>query len=136
MPEQSAESQRQPERGAVPPPPPVTGPAHVLAAARYSLGGLERLWRETAFRHQVLAAALVLPVYVAAGARALELVLFVLLFLIGAAFEAINTAIEELTDRISPERSQTAKHAKDLGSLAVACVLIAHGILLVYVLLT
>ncbi len=121
--------------GAVPPAP-VSGPAHVLAAARYSIDGAARLWQETAFRHQVLAAALLLPVYIGAGARPFEIIAFLLLCLVGFAFEAINTAIEELTDRISPERSSTAKHAKDLGSLAVAFVLVAHGILLAYVLIT
>ncbi|WP_424540689.1 diacylglycerol kinase [Sinorhizobium medicae] len=30
--------------------------------------------------------------------------------------EAVNTAIEEIIDRISPEVSDTGKHAKDLGS--------------------
>ncbi|MEZ5684757.1 MAG: diacylglycerol kinase [Paracoccaceae bacterium] len=117
------------------PDPPPGGPAHVLAAARYSLGGLARVWQETAFRHQLLAAALLLPVYVAAHARPFEIVLFVLLALIGFAFEAINTAIEELVDRVSPERSEMAKNAKDLGSLAVAFVLIAHGVLLAFVLI-
>ncbi|MEZ5686647.1 MAG: diacylglycerol kinase [Paracoccaceae bacterium] len=118
------------------PAPPPGGPAHVLAAAGYSASGLARLWKETAFRHQVLAAALLLPVYVAAHARPLEIVLFVLLALIGFAFEAINTAIEEVVDRVSPERSDMAKNAKDLGSLSVAFILLAHGTLMAYVLIT
>lgn len=116
------------------PDPPPEGPAHVLAAARYSLGGLARLWRETAFRHQVLAAALLLPLYLVL-AEPFEIVVFILLALVGFAFEAVNTAIEELVDRVSPERSEMARHAKDLGSLGVALVLLAHGVLLGWVVL-
>ncbi len=42
------------------------------------------------------------------------------------AVEALNTAIEVLTDHISPEWSRTAKDAKDLGSLAVGLMLVAN----------
>lgn len=111
----------------------VTGFPHIIAAARYSLDGLERLWRETAFRLQVLAVGLLLPVYVAAHAAPFEIVLFVMLAFLTFAFEAMNTAIEELTDRVSPEWSETAKSAKDLGSLAVALSMMAHLMLLIWV---
>ena len=46
-----------------------------------------------------------------------------ILFLLMMAFEAINTAIEEIVDRVSPEISQMGKHAKDLGSFAVFCLI-------------
>ena len=42
--------------------------------------------------------------------------------------EALNTAIEVLTDRLSPEWSQMAKDAKDLGSLAVGLMLLVAGV--------
>ena len=45
------------------------------------------------------------------------------------AVEALNTALEELVDHLSPGWSEFAKHAKDLGSLAVACTI---GALLIY----
>ncbi|WP_050574904.1 diacylglycerol kinase [Sinorhizobium medicae] len=38
------------------------------------------------------------------------------LLLLLIAMEAVNTAFEEIIDRISPEVSDTGKHAKDLGS--------------------
>jgi diacylglycerol kinase (ATP) len=47
--------------------------------------------------------------------------------------EALNTAIEELVDRVSPEVSRTGKHAKDLGSFAVFCTLAAAGLYIAYV---
>jgi diacylglycerol kinase (ATP) len=42
--------------------------------------------------------------------------------------EALNTAIEEVVDKISPERSAFGKAAKDLGSTAVFFALSAGGI--------
>ena len=40
----------------------------------------------------------------------------ILLFLI---FEILNSAIEAIVDRASPERHELAKRAKDMGSAAV-----------------
>lgn len=119
---------------AVPPRPPrVTGPAHLLAATRYSAAGLRRLWRETAFRHELGAAAVAGPAYLWLGAGAAEMALFGGLFCLLVAVEALNTAIEEIVDRLSPEVSEMARHAKDLGSLAVMAVLVAQGGLAVWV---
>ncbi|MNY78719.1 Prokaryotic diacylglycerol kinase [compost metagenome] len=47
--------------------------------------------------------------------------------------EAVNTAIEELVDRISPEISTVGRNAKDLGSFAVFCLLVANGLYAGYV---
>ena len=43
------------------------------------------------------------------------------------AIEAINTALEILVDRVSPEWSLMAKEAKDLGSLAVGLMLLVSA---------
>lgn len=56
------------------------------------------------------------------------------LFLLLITMEAVNTAIEEIIDRISPEVSDTGKYAKDLGSLAVFCLILANSLLLLYAL--
>jgi diacylglycerol kinase (ATP) len=115
-------------------PPKQAGLAHFWSAAGYSAGGLIRLAKEAAFRHEVLAGAGLLVAYgvmnVAAAIRLSAAVLFLLLI----AMEAVNTAIEEIIDRISPEVSATGKHAKDLGSLAVFCLILANSMLLVFAL--
>jgi diacylglycerol kinase (ATP) len=49
------------------------------------------------------------------------------------AAEALNTAIERIVDHLTQDWAQFAKEAKDLGSLAVMCVLICHVMLLVHV---
>ena len=115
-------------------PPRKHGLAHLFAAARYSAGGLRRLSRESAFRHEVLAFAVLLVAYLAVGVGGAVILAFVILFCLLVAVEALNTAIEALVDRVSPEWSEAARDAKDLGSLAVMCLLVAHGALLVWVL--
>jgi diacylglycerol kinase (ATP) len=112
----------------------VTGPKHVIAALLYSLGGIRRLWAETAFRHEVLLAALVLGGLFALGASAQTLVIAAILALVLIAVEALNTAIEILVDNASPEWSEFARDAKDLGSLAVFCLLLANGLYLIFAL--
>jgi diacylglycerol kinase (ATP) len=109
-------------------PPRKTGPAHLFAAARYSAGGARRLWREAAFRHEVLALVLMSGVFLWAGATLPEFVGLLVLALLVVAVEALNTAIEELVDAVSPEWSEFARNAKDLGSFAVMCLLVATGL--------
>ncbi|MCL6708149.1 diacylglycerol kinase [Pseudomonas sp. R2.Fl] len=111
-----------------------TGVAHFFAAARYSMQGFERLIAESAFRHELIGFIIGLVLFAIVGASALEFLGFVILVAVLFAVEAINTAIEELVDRISPEISTVGKHAKDLGSFAVFCLLIANGAYMIVVL--
>lgn len=110
----------------------LTGISHFFAAASYSLGGFKRLIKEAAFRQELLFAAVALILLLAVGATLFELMIAVVLFLIVFAIEALNTAIEEVIDRISPEISSVGKHAKDLGSFAVLCMLTACGIFMLF----
>ncbi|WP_112941678.1 MULTISPECIES: diacylglycerol kinase [unclassified Rhizobium] len=110
----------------------LTGISHFFAAASYSLGGFKRLIKEAAFRQELLFAAVALILLLAVGATLFELMVAVVLFLIVFAIEALNTAIEEVIDRISPEISSVGKHAKDLGSFAVLCMLTACGIFMLF----
>ena len=114
----------------------IHGVAHIFAAASYSWAGAKRLWDETAFRHETLAAFLILVIFTLIRADKSFVILAILLILITFAIEALNTAIEEIADMVSPEWSLPAKHAKDLGSLAVLCMLCANGIFTTFVILT
>ncbi len=109
-------------------PPRKTGIAHFLAAAGYSAGGARRLWRESAFRQEVAALTGLVALFLVVGASSGELLGLFLLGLMVLAIEALNTALEEVVDHISPGWSEFAKHAKDLGSFAVMCVLVATGL--------
>src|SRR5690606_23811400 len=100
-----------------------TGIAHIFAAARYSLGGVRRLWGETALRHEILAFALAMGLFLIAGVPLWGYIGAAILFLVTVSIEALNTAVEEITDHASPAYSDMARHAKDLGSFAVFCLL-------------
>ena len=105
-----------------------TGFAHLLAASRYSAGGFLCLFGEAAFRHELVVAALLLGAYLALGVAPLYILISISLILITFAIEALNTAIELIVDRTSPEISEYAKNAKDLGSFATMCLLFANGL--------
>ena len=110
-------------------PPRKSGIAHFFAAAGYSLGGLKRLARESAFRQEVGLIAGLLAVLLVFGASLPEVLGLLAIGLLLIAVEALNTALEVLVDHLSPGWSAFAKDAKDLGSLAVACTI---GALLLY----
>jgi diacylglycerol kinase (ATP) len=110
-----------------------SGIRRVIAATRYSMQGLVRLWKEEAFRHEVVAFAGGLVLFALVGASALDYFVFLILMLVLFSVESLNTAIEELVDRISPEISTVGRHAKDLGSFAVFCLLCANGLFVLYV---
>ena len=109
------------------------GFAHLLAAGGYSLAGFLRALKESAFRHEIVFFLASLALFGWIGASLPEFLGLVIIFLLMFGVEALNTAIEELVDRISPEVSHTAKHAKDLGSFAVFCTLAAAGLYIAYV---
>jgi diacylglycerol kinase (ATP) len=110
-------------------PPRKSGLAHLLAAAGYSLAGLRRLSRESAFRHDCLLIVGLTALCLLAGATVPELLGLLALGLLLFAVEALNTALEVMVDHLSPGWSDWAKDAKDLGSLAVACMV---GVVLIY----
>lgn len=106
--------------------PPRKGLWHMVDAASYSLAGFRRLMAETAARQELAAGLLGAALLFWAQASLVEWLGFVVLFAALLATEALNTAIEVLTNHISPEWSLTAKHAKDLGSLAVGLMILAN----------
>ena len=109
-------------------PPRRTGPLHLVAATVYSLQGLRRLMREVAFRHEVLAAAVLLPGLWALGAPSWALAIQAVLLLVLMALEALNTAIEELVDHLTRAPADFARNAKDLGSVAVMGLILANAL--------
>lgn len=113
----------------------ITGIRHVFAAAGYSLAGVRRLCQEAAFRHIVLVFLLCMGLLVAIGASWAQLSIFLILFLALVAVEALNTAIECIVDHLAPNWQEFARDAKDMGSLATMCMLVANGLYLGSVLL-
>lgn len=105
-----------------------SGLAHLSAAATYSFAGFRRLLLEAAFRQEIGVGLAAFGLFAAVGAPAWSYLVQGVLFLILMAIEALNTAIEVLVDRITPDYAEFARHAKDLGSFAVFCLLAANGV--------
>lgn len=110
----------------------LNGVRHFVAAARYSFYGFCRLLHEAAFRQQLGGLVCGLVLLLAIGAGVEEMLIFAGLMAVLFAFEAVNTAIEELVDHLSPEFSTFGKHAKDLGSLACALLIGVNAAYLAY----
>lgn len=103
------------------------GIAHFFAAAKYSWAGLRFMIGEVPFRHEVSTAIVLIAILFWQNADPFHILLTFILSLVTIAFEAINSTIELMVDRISPEYSEFAKNAKDIGSFAVFTLLIATG---------
>lgn len=110
-----------------PVPRPRGGLLHVLDAASYSLAGGKRLFRETAARLELLGMGIGMGLLWLKGSGMHAYLIFAGLCGLVLLVEALNTALEEIVDHLSPEWSLMAKHAKDLGSFAVAISLVLAG---------
>ncbi|MDT6941139.1 diacylglycerol kinase [Brucella pseudogrignonensis] len=109
------------------------GVAHLFASTTYSLGVARRLLKEEAAKHELAGFMLVSIGFFLAGVSIQKHIVFFLLFLILIALQALNTAIEEIVDVVSPTYSTAARHAKDLGSLAVFCMIVVNVIYVCHV---
>ena len=91
----------------------------------YSMEGISAALRhETAFRQEVLLAVILVPTALLLPANGTGKALMLGSVLLVLIVELINSAIEAVVDRISPERHPLAKRAKDFGSAAVLLSLI------------
>jgi diacylglycerol kinase (ATP) len=96
------------------------GLIRVWRAIRYSLAGLRAaVDHEAAFRQELLAALVLVPLALWLGHDALERVLLVASLLQVLIVEIVNSAVEAVVDRVSLDRHDLSKRAKDLGSAAV-----------------
>jgi diacylglycerol kinase (ATP) len=102
---------------------------HIVHAAGYSMAGLIYLLRqEVAARIELAVVGLALLWFLALGRPLVDFLILLVIACILFSVEALNTAIEEVVDKISPERSEFGKNAKDLGSTAVFFMLTAGGL--------
>ena len=103
-----------------PDPPPAIGFARVINAWGYSLQGLAGAWRtEGAFRQEVIAAAILIPIACLIPVPILHRALLIASVLMVIVVELLNSAMEAAIDRISLDRHPLSKKAKDTGSAAV-----------------
>ncbi len=96
------------------------GPRRIWNALIYSMRGLRLALRvESAFRQELILAAVLVPTAIALSLPALETLALIASLVLVLIVELINSSIEAAVDRISLDHHRLAGRAKDLGSAAV-----------------
>ncbi|OGS99649.1 MAG: diacylglycerol kinase [Gallionellales bacterium RIFCSPLOWO2_12_FULL_59_22] len=102
-----------------------TGLRRIWNALGYSLDGFRAAYRhEQAFRQEILLATLLIPLALWLPVGGMGKALMIASVLLVIIVELINSAIEATVDRISLDRDDLAKRAKDTGSAAVLASLV------------
>ena len=101
------------------------GPKQIYRALKWSLAGLKATWTfEASFRLEVYLFAIFFPLGLWFGHGGVEKAILVgSLFLVLSA-EILNSAIEVVVDKTTPEFHELAGRAKDMGSAAVFVLMI------------
>ncbi len=106
-----------------------TGLVRIVHAFHNSLAGLTDAWRtESAFRQEVVLAAIFIAVACGVQVTALERALLIAAVLLVIIVELLNTGVEAAIDRISLDHHHLSKRAKDIGSAAVFLSLVLWGV--------
>ena len=101
------------------------GLRRLINALGYSRDCIAAAWRnEAAFRQEILLAAIALPLAFYLGKTGVERALMICSVVLILIVEILNSAVEAVVDKASPEKSELAKRAKDMGSAAVLLSLI------------
>ena len=82
-------------------------------------GIIDGVMTEAAVREEAVLLVIAVPLGVALAPSAAWFVAMIGAILLVLAVEFLNTAVEKLSDHVTPEHSQAIKVVKDLGSAAV-----------------
>ena len=101
------------------------GPRGVWKAFIWSMQGLSTAFRvESSFRLEVYLLLVLGPLGLWLGGDAVERALLAGSLLLVLAAELLNSALEAVVDRVSPEFHEFAGRAKDMGSAAVFVLMV------------
>lgn len=107
-----------------------TGLTRLINAARFSWQGLRAACKhEEAFRQELLASLILVPLALWLGDGGIEKALLLGAWLLVPIVELLNSAVEAAIDRIGDERHELAGRAKDLGSAAVLIALLNAAVI-------
>lgn len=96
-----------------------SGLKRILNATGYSISGFKAAYKnEAAFRQIVLINIILIPVSFFLDVSRSEHILLIIVCLFAMIVELFNSAIEAVVDRVSLEKHQLSKNAKDMGSAA------------------
>ena len=103
----------------------LTDTGRITRAFGYSLQGLRAAYeKESAFRQELILAAVLLPLGVWLGRSAVERALLIGSVLLVLIVELLNSAVEAVVDRGGKDWDKLAGRAKDMGSAAVLIALL------------
>ena len=101
----------------------------LVQAFNHSWAGLRwTISNETAFRQEVTATVVLIPVALWLGGSPVEKALLIGSLLLLLLTELLNSGLEAAVDRMGKDFHPLAKRAKDLGSAAVLLALIHAGV--------
>lgn len=113
-----------------------TGLKRILNATGYSISGFKAAYKnEAAFRQIVLINLILIPISFFVDVTRSEHVLLIIVCLFAMIVELFNSAIEAVVDRVSLEKHQLSKNAKDMGSAAQFVALSIIAITWLFILL-
>ena len=96
------------------------GPRQIARAFKWSMMGLRAAWRyEASFRLEGYLFVIFFPLGLWIGRGPIEKALLTGSLLLVLSAELLNSAIEAIVDKASPEFHELAGRAKDMGSAAV-----------------
>lgn len=110
-----------------------SGLKRIVKACEYSIDGFRTAWKyEHAFRQELVLVIIGIAIAIFLPISIFEKLMLVAVLLLVLVVELINSAIEAVVDRVSLERHELSKNAKDFGSAAVMLtILIAFATWLV-----
>jgi diacylglycerol kinase (ATP) len=100
------------------------GPRQIWRAFQWSMKGLKAAWRhEASFRLEGYLCVILFPLGLWAGNGGIEKAILCGSLLLVLSAELLNSAIEAVVDKASPEFHELAGRAKDMGSAAVLALM-------------
>ena len=105
--------------------PGLTGIKRINAASKNSMKCIRDAWHyESAFRQDAFISVVLLLLSFLLARTVVEWIILILPLFVLLIVELLNSAIENVVDRIGPERHELSGRAKDMGSSAVFFCLI------------
>lgn len=105
-----------------------SGLSRLFDATGYSIKGIRACWQnEAAFRQEVILVIVLLPLSFLTARSIEQWLLLVIPLLVLLIVELLNSAVENVVDRIGHELHELSGKAKDMGSAAVLICLLLTG---------
>ncbi len=109
--------------------------SRIFLASKYSMQGLKYAWQEGAFRLECYLALFFIIIGFICQLNWQQNLIIICSWIFVLIIEVLNSAVEACIDRVSIEKHELSKLAKDLASFAVflaiiLCLIINAGIIL------